>query len=330
MGFMFIRNRCKVKKTEQGEDSEQTLTELETYLEEHKEEITGLLLILWADQKTALTPEEVQAVIEADGVPLLLLETWRQDYSHFVRNYLEPLWQGAAQAGQRAAENSISLSEAPGQNSDFLDADALVFRWIREHGAELVTNSTESQRQSIKWILEESVREKMSAEQLAGRIRQTIGLTRPQTAANHRYYTNALNRLRREHPDMEERAVLQRARAAAERYRKKQLKSRALTIARTEIAMAYNQGLDAAVRYYTGLGFMGPKVRKIWVAARGDRACEICRALDKHYADLDDTITAEYKKTVYKKEVKSTAASFIPPAHPRCACSLKYEEAKEE
>ena len=81
MGFMFIRNRCKVKKTEQGEDSEQTLTELETYLEEHKEEITGLLLILWADQKTALTPEEVQAVIEADGVPLLLLETWRQDYS---------------------------------------------------------------------------------------------------------------------------------------------------------------------------------------------------------------------------------------------------------
>ena len=329
MSFLFINSRSRVKKAEQDGEPEEALEGLERYLEEHKEELIGALLIFWADQKTALTPEEIQTAIEKKDVPLLLLKTWRQDYSHLVKKVLEPLWKGAAGAGRKAAEKLGPLRMTSVHIPEFLDTDALVLKWIREHGAELVTNSTESQRQCIQWFLEESVHEKMSADQLAGRIRQTIGLTKPQAAANQRYYTNILDRLRKEHPDMEEKTILQKARTAAERYRQKQLGYRALTIARTEIAMAYNQGQDAAIRYYMKLGLMGPKVRKIWVAARGDRACEICKEVDGHSADIDESITAVYKKTVRKKEVERTASSFIPPAHPRCACSLKYEEVEE-
>lgn len=329
MGFLFMDSRSRVKKAERGEGTEQAPTELEEYLEEHKEEIIGVLLILWADQRTALAPEEIQAAIEEKDVPHLLLKAWRQDYTHLVKKALEPLWKAAAEAGRKAAEKLELLRIVSVYDQEFLDTDLLVLKWIREHGAELVTNSTEAQKQSIRWLLRESVNGKMSAEQLAGRIRQTIGLTKPQAAANQRYYMNILDRLRRERPDMDEKAILQKARAAAERYRQKQLRSRALTIARTEIAMAYNQGQDAAVRHYIKLGYIGPKVRKIWVAARGDRACEICKELDGHPADIDESITAVYKKTVRKKEVERTASSFIPPAHPRCACSLKYEEVEE-
>lgn len=330
MGFLFMDSRSRVKKAERGEGTEQAPTELEEYLEEHREEIIGVLLILWADQRTALTPEEIQAAIEEKDVPHLLLKAWRQDYSYLVKKTLEPLWKAAAEAGGKAAEKLGLLHMVSTYNSEFLDTDLLVLKWIREHGAGLVTNSTESQRQCIQWFLEESVHEKMSADQLAGRIRQTIGLTKPQAAANQRYYTNVLDMLRKDHPDMDERTILQRARAAAERYRQKQLGSRALTIARTEIAMAYNQGQDAAVRHYIKLGYIGPKVRKIWDAARGDRACDICKNLDGHSADIDENITVVYKKTVRKKDVERTASSFIPPAHLRCACSLKYEEVKEE
>lgn len=329
MSFLFINSRSRVKKAERDGEPEETLEGLEKYLEEHKAEFIGALLVFWADQKTALTPEEIQTAIEEKDVPLLLLKAWRQDYSYLVKKTLEPLWKAAAEAGGKAVEKLGLLRMVSVYDAEFLDTDLLVLKWIREHGAELVTNSTEAQKQSIRWFLQESVNGKMSAEQLAGRIRQTIGLTKPQAAANQRYYTNVLDMLRKDHPDMDERAILQRARAAAERYRQKQLGSRALTIARTEIAMAYNQGQDAAVRYHIKLGYIGPKVRKIWVAARGDRACDICKNLDGHSADIDENITVVYKKTVRKKEVERTASSFIPPAHPRCACSLKYEEVEE-
>ena len=329
MGLMFISSRSQVRKTERDEESERVLDALEEYLKEHKEELIGALLIFWADQKTALVPDEVQAMIENKEVSAPLLKAWGQDYSHLAKKILKPVWEGALEKGRKTAEGSKYLREIP-ENSAFLDVNTLVLKWIRKHGAELVTNSTEAQKQAIQWLLAESVNQKMSAEQLAARIRQTIGLTKPQTVANQRYYINVLNMLKKEHPDMEEKAVLQRAYTAAEKYRQKQLKSRAFTIARTEIAMAYNRGQDAAVRYYIKLGFMGPKVKKIFVAARGDRACKRCKELDGKSANMDEDITTVYSQIVRGKKLRRTAGTYIPPVHPCCACSLKYEEVKED
>ncbi|MDR2650599.1 MAG: phage head morphogenesis protein [Clostridiales bacterium] len=79
---------------------------------------------------------------------------------------------------------------------------------------------------------------------------------------------------------MKRAAAEKKAREVAARYAGQQHRQRAMTIARTELAAAYNQGAYEAVRDAREKGLIGD-CRKIWLTAADERVCAKCGALDE-------------------------------------------------
>ena len=69
-----------------------------------------------------------------------------------------------------------------------------------------------------------------------------IGLTKGQAKANLRYYENMVATLKKDHPRMKPESIEKKAREAAAKYAERQHRQRAMTIAQTENAFAYNWG----------------------------------------------------------------------------------------
>lgn len=88
---------------------------------------------------------------------------------------------------------------------------------------------------------------------------------------------------------------------------------RAESIAYTETTRAASAG---GLNYADRVRLLGSgNVRMIWVTAKDDRVCWICKPLDGKDQDT-----------------WRVALNYIdgPPAHPRCRCSLRYEVAVEQ
>jgi SPP1 gp7 family putative phage head morphogenesis protein len=83
-------------------------------------------------------------------------------------------------------------------------------------------------------------------------------------------------------------------------------KKRAIMIARTESSRAENMGTLEAYKQ------SGLKGKKVFIATKGDRTCEICKNLDGKEILLD----AKFK---YKGE-----EWFAPPVHPSCRCAIAF------
>ena len=102
-----------------------------------------------------------------------------------------------------------------------------------------------------------------------------------------------------------------RAREAAAVYAGRQHRHRAINIARTELAAAYNQGAHGAALDAQARGYIGGCV-KVWLAADDERVCPECGALDGERAEMGAAFSD---------------GSPLPSAHPSCRCAVAYEEA---
>lgn len=122
---------------------------------------------------------------------------------------------------------------------------------------------------------------------------------------------------------MTDEAVERKAREAAGRYAARQQRTRAETIARTEMATAYNEGNDQYVRQAMRRGQM-PRMVKVWSTADDGHVCSACEDLEGVEVGMDD----EFKVTVGKR-VHREVATLLPPLHPRCKCAILYEEAED-
>lgn len=120
-------------------------------------------------------------------------------------------------------------------------------------------------------------------------------------------------------PDVAEK----KASDAAFKYSQRQMRYRAQMIADTEMAMAYNYGYHESVRQAIRAGEMG-EVIKIWSAARDERTCPRCAALNGKKVGFEDTFDfGTGAKILYP------GANQTPPAHPKCRCAVLYEEVSE-
>jgi len=86
-----------------------------------------------------------------------------------------------------------------------------------------------------------------------------------------------------------------------------------MSIARTELAMAYNEGAYGATIAAQEQGFLGD-VRKRWLTAADERVCPICAPLDNTIVNLN---------AFFPNGIK------LPPAHPQCRCAIAFEEITE-
>ena len=193
--------------------------------------------------------------------------------------------------------------------------------WIRNRTGNLVTNCTETQVKAIRYLIAECQSKHMGSAEVARYIRPTIGLTEYQAAANLRYYNNIKEKMQKDHPRMKPETIEQRARTSAARYAEKQQRSRAKSIARTEIAQAYNNGTDSYIREAMRQEML-PQMGKEWSSSLNGNVCPACQALEGVAIAMDD----EFKTKNGRKEV----IVLLPPLHPECKCAVKYVEVKDE
>ena len=172
-------------------------------------------------------------------------------------------------------------------------------------------------------MISECHAEMKSSAETARYLRSTIGLTEPQASANLKLYNSVKEQLRENHPRMRDDAIERKAREASAKYAAKQQMFRAETIARTELAHAYNNGNDEAIRQAMEQGLM-PIMEKVWAAATASgKVCPACLELNGKRIGMDD----EFSVTIGKRVIR-TITMAIPPLHPRCMCAVKYIEVK--
>jgi len=308
-------DRVSVKKSEA---SQKVLDDLDKYIEGNFSEPMKWIVGLWRDQAAVITYGELMSIVTDEDVPKKIFNDWFGDYSRFLSQKITPMWQ---EAMNTAVKNNPLFA---GVGEGFDATDYYVNEWITTRSAELVTFCLDEQRKAIRYIIGEGKANKWSISETARYIRPTIGLTEQQAAANQRYYNTVKEQMRENHPRMTNEAVERKAREAAGRYAAKQQRTRAETIARTEMATAYNEGYDQYVRQAMRIGLL-PVMRKVWATAKDGHVCGACEDLEGVEVGMDE----QFKVTVGKR-VHRELATLRPPLHPRCKCVIMYEETGEK
>lgn len=314
MSFRIIPSRryIKKKKTENGKE---VLRRLEEFLNGGCDEPVEILCGFWKDQQNAITYQELRQVILDEEISNQILQEWSQDYSVLVAEKFKRVWQQAMIVGVSGQPILDGLA------FEFNTQIPGILNWISERGAEFVTACTQAQKDAIAGLLSKKIRETHTVDELARMIRPCIGLTEGQAKANARYYDSIVANLRKEHPRMKTENIRRKARDAAAKYAERQHRERAMTIAQTESAFAYNRGADEGIRQAQELGLLGT-VKKRWSTSGDDAVCEVCASLEGMEIEMNDNFS-------FGGKLLFAGQKMLPPAHPRCACAVEYIEVEK-
>ena len=273
-----IRPRSRAVK--KSEESQRVLDALDAYLEGNIDEPVRWLVRFWQDQAAVMLYRELRELVIGETDPESLFDIWFQDYSKMLSEKMTPVWEQAFLEGWK--NNSLFCGA-----EDVISSESWVRSWIVDHTGDLITNCCNEQVSAIRYLIAEAESLNMSSAETARYIRPTIGLTERQAAANLKYYNSIKERLTTDHPRMKPESIERKAREAASKYAERQQRYRAETIARSEIAQAYNHGADAFVREAVTAGNL-PEMEKEWSTALDGHVCASCAALEGAKIGMDD------------------------------------------
>ena len=312
MGFRIIApKRIRKVKTKNGQE---VLRRLEEYLE--SDAVTGepveILCGFWEDQQNAITYQELRQAVIDGAISQETIQLWTQDYSVLVANRLSNLWTDAITAGSAGQPILDGLAfefntQAPG-----------ILNWLSERGAEFVTVCTQEQKDAIAALVTKKMRDGHTVDELSRLIRPCIGLTEGDAKAATRFYDNIVATLKKEHPRMKPENIRKKALDATQKYAERKHRQRAMTIAQTESAFAYNRGADEGIRQAQAEGYLGI-MKKRWSTSGDDAVCELCASLEGVEVGMDSDFNIG-GRLLFRGQ------HMLPPAHPRCACAIEYIE----
>ncbi len=314
MGFRLIAPKRVKKVKMQG--AQEVLDRLNEFLKSADvvEEPVEILCRCWKDQQNAITYKELREAVKNGYLSSGTFRLWEQDYSYLVKTQLNDIWINAMKAG---ATNQ-PLVEAIAGGFTFNTQSPGILSWLNQRGAEFVTSCTQQQKDAIAALLSKKMIESHTVDELSRMIRPCIGLTEGQVKANVRYYDSIVANMRKEHPRMKQESIHKKARDAAMKYAERQHRQRAMTIAQTESAYAYNRGADEGIRQAQAQNLMGTVIKR-WSTSGDDAVCSICEALEGMEVEMD-------KGFPFKGKHLFSGQDMLPPAHPRCACAIEYIE----
>ena len=281
-------------------ESERVLRLLREFLDSNEPSLVRFLVNTWRSQGNAITYKELREAILNGDIDPEWLEDWIQDYSRFVAQQLHPAWLEAMAAASADLERKYPTW--------FFNPMADGVRaWTDTRAAEFITSVSNAQAEGLRAVIQRAaVLEDMTVSELARAIRPMIGLTKQDSMAVMNYYETL-----RANGVSEKKAHDRAARYAAKKHRE-----RAYTIARTELATAYNAGAHEGTRQAQAAGLLGECV-KIWCTAGDERVCPFCGSLDGKQIAMDDE---------FPGASRSWSTKLHPPIHPRCRCGVKYKE----
>ncbi len=266
---------------------------LNSFIDTQSPVAAKFLYRMWNDQQKAVTYKELHEAILSGGLDTSFLMEWQQDYSTFLADCYAPLVDKAVKAAKDALASQLG-----GFVQDPM-ADAME-RYIDTHGGRLIQSISQSQYKTINALVKQAtLTDTLTVDELARCIRPCIGLTQTQAQQAKRFYEQL-----REDGYSKTAALKRQASYATKLHRE-----RAYSIAQTEMAYAYNNGMDAVIRQNIEQGFISQDVEKEWSAARDERVCPVCGSLHGQKVPEDEP---------FQNGV------MMPPAHPGCRCALKY------
>ena len=310
------RRHLKVRKSA---ESQRVLDALYSYVEDNTNGPMKWLCSFWQDQQDSFGYEEIKQIVLDEVGPQSVFDRWFEDYSNFIREKMTPLWRQGIAAG---AYSHPKIQELQAEGFSVATSSANVRNWLINRTGELVTNCTNNQIESIRYIIAEARSKGLSSDETARYIRPTIGLTRQQAGANLKLYESTKEQLRANHPRMTDESIERKARNVAAKDAAKKQRTRAVTIARTENAYAYNYGNDEAIRQAEAAGLM-PHMVPYWSTAHSGNVCPVCEDLEGMAIDEG---TGQFSTTWHDRDYTCE----LPPMHPRCMCAVEYREEVSE
>lgn len=314
MTFIFKAPKNRRIRKSASRDGQEVLIRLNDYLEGKADEPARILTSFWGNQASTFSYGEIREAILEGSVTQETMRLWQQDYTKMVADKMYPVWMDAVKAG---ASGQPVFDDFPASFSINTGVPNIV-AWIERRGSAFVTASTMEQKKAINAMLVKKITDKYTVDELAQVIRPCIGLTEGQAKANFRYYNSIKEKLAKEHPRMKKESIEKKARERQLIYAAKQQRQRAYTIANTEMAFAFNKGMDETVRQAQAEGLMGV-MEKRWITAGTDNVCKICQALDGTQVGMDEEFD-------FKGKELYPGQKLTPPAHPRCRCAVQYIE----
>lgn len=312
--FIFKAPKRRYVQKSASKDGQEVLNRLNDYLDGNTDGPAKFLVRFWKDQGNAFSYKEIREAILEGTVSEETMRLWQQDYTKMVADKMYPVWLNAIMAGVKGQPVFDGLPAGFAFNTGVPN----VVSWIASRGSAFVTSATEEQRKAINAMLVKKITDKYTVDELARVIRPCIGLTAKQTKANIRYYNSVKERYAKEHPQMKKESIERKAREKQLIYAARQQRERAYTIAHTEMAFAFNKGMDETVRQAQAEGLMGI-MEKRWVTAGTGNVCSICRALDGTQVGMDGEFG-------FPGRILLPGHKLTPPAHPRCRCAVQYVE----
>ncbi len=283
------------------------LKRIRSLIKDQEPEVIESLVEEWEKQQSYFTYKDLEEGILNGSITNSMLVAWRDSYTLFVYTRLAPIWQKTMVKAAEPINNKYASFIFDPTNEN-------IKNWTAKHSGELIVQLTDTQVKGINSIIQMASVTGMSVDELAKCIRPTVGLYKQQVIANFNYYQTVKNNLMQANPNMRKKTAEKRATEKALKYAKKQHRYRAMNIARTELAFAYNHGEYESVKQAIQQGFMGHTVKR-WITAGDNRVCPNCASLEGEESELDDEF-----------DIKSKGDKLTPPAHPSCRCCLEYFE----
>lgn len=302
MGLVYFNGRfVPEERIQKTANKDRVLRLLQSYVDENSPGLVEFLVSMWRTEGRAITYKELREAILAGEIDGKWLEDWRQDYARLVTKHLYPAWLEAMATAAAEKER-----EHPGWY--FNPMAQSVRAWTDTHTATLITQLSTTQADALRAVIQRAaVLENMSVDDLARVIRPMVGLTKPQAEANLRYYEKLI----------ESGVTTKRARELSELYSARQHRYRAMSIARNELAEAYNAGAHEATKQAMEAGYL-PEMVKVWSTSMDEfRRCDACKALEGAIVGMDEDF-------VYADKKGRRTTALKPPLHPQCMCAVQY------
>ncbi len=291
----------------------EAIKELRETLEEEQPELEQYLIELWDNQQREITAQQYIEMVKKGKATKEIEKQLLQSTSIFVLGKMLDKKQSAMEKGAEKIVKKITERQS---SFSFDIKYHETKKWIEKSCAEQIVHLTKTQKEAIKLVIDRAERLGITTEGTADLLKPLIGLHKGQVKANVNYYNSIKQNLLENHPKMKEQAAEKKVLEKAKQYAKNQKEYRAMTIARTELAGAYNAGEFYSMKQAQKDGLMG-KVKKYVITAGDGRVCKGCREVEGQETDQYDYFKTQWGEFLF------------PPFHTSCRCAVEYEEISE-
>lgn len=184
----------EVQKT--GKVYPKAIRRLRRMLKKEEPELLKIVARQLKKQQNSISYTELRECVKNGELTEKIWKNWTEDYSRFMNEKMHPQWIKAMKEGAEELKSKKSQFVFDIQFSK-------TQQWLEGHGANMIVQISEGQRNAINFLIKKAVSEEMTVDSLALFLRPVIGLHKGQVAANYHYYNTMKAGLLKANPRMQ-------------------------------------------------------------------------------------------------------------------------------